>query len=206
MSRHAITSMKKYLTKIEEVTFIGDLHGDMADWTRFRNEHKITIQLGDLGCGFVQLPDPKDGHWFIRGNHDSPDVASQRPDYIGDYDTIGRTFFVSGAYSVDAYQRTAGVDWWLDEELNEHQMRAALDMYVAARAEVVVSHCAPACIERRMGDAWWRRSRTSFWLESLLEFHQPALWVFGHYHVAFDCRYNGTRFICVPANSVWSLK
>lgn len=205
MSRHAITSMRKDLAKIEDVVFIGDLHGDMGDWTRFRNEHKMTVQLGDLGCGFVQLPVPQMNHWFIRGNHDSPDIASQRPDYIGDYETIGRTFFVSGAASVDADRRHAGMSWWADEQLSEYKMRAATSMYSDARPEVVVSHCAPACIELRLNAAW-RRSRTTLWFDSLLELHQPMLWVFGHYHVAFDCRYNGTRFTCVPQHGVWSLK
>lgn len=184
-----------------DVACIGDLHGNMDDWLRLRKGHRMTIQLGDLGCGFAELPPPVDGHYFIRGNHDSPDIARSRPDYLGDFGMMGAMFYASGAASIDRDQRTPGFDWWADEELGESDMDAATRLYAERRPNIVVTHCAPREAELRIGAAW-RGSRTSHWLQRLLEIHRPSVWVFGHYHEAHDFVVNGTRFICVAKNTV----
>jgi hypothetical protein len=38
-------------------------------------------------------------------------------------------------------------------------------------------------------------SRQAF--NSMLQFHQPKVWVFGHWHRSFDNVINGTRFVCL---------
>ena len=51
-------------------------------------------------------------------------------------------------------------------------------------------------------------SRTSQTLQSMLEFHQPEEWVFGHYHVdkTFFLQGCRTKFTCVAELSQYELK
>jgi predicted phosphodiesterase len=184
-----------------DIAFIGDLHGNMKDWLKLRRSFKRTIQVGDLGAGFAELPPEENGHTWIRGNHDSPDIACTRGDYLGDFGMRDGVFFVSGAASIDRDQRTPGVDWWADEELSDAQMHEALKLYAETRPSLVVSHCAPREAELVIGSSW-RGCRTSYWLQRMLDLHRPRLWVFGHYHEKHDKTVDGTRFLCVPKNQV----
>jgi hypothetical protein len=40
-------------------------------------------------------------------------------------------------------------------------------------------------------------SRTSQFLQALLELHKPSIWVHGHHHVSVDHIIDGTRFVCL---------
>jgi hypothetical protein len=87
-------------------------------------------------------------------------------------------------------------------------MRAAEKEYLAARPRIVITHDGPTDIARF---AWqharsvtppnpgavFRPSRTSLFLQRLLEQHQPQLWVFGHHHYDWMYREDKTRFVCV---------
>jgi hypothetical protein len=50
-------------------------------------------------------------------------------------------------------------------------------------------------------------TRTSQALQSMLEIHQPDIWIFGHYHVAreFQTLKYETKFVCVPELGTYDL-
>lgn len=65
-----------------------------------------------------------------------------------------------------------------------------------------MSHDAPTRIARFVHQDTSRSgslspSRTSEFLETLLELHRPKLWLFGHYHHDWDYTEDGMHFHCV---------
>ncbi len=64
--------------------FIGDVHGYVKTYLKYINRRikGPSIQVGDMGMGFVKFPDSwDDQHTFIRGNHDDPEVCQAHPNY-----------------------------------------------------------------------------------------------------------------------------
>jgi len=171
----------------------------------------FTIQLGDMGCGFVQVPDFGPNFKFIRGNHDNPAIARAHPNYLGDYggfDRDGQTFFyIGGAYSVDQAWRIPDVSWWKDEELSVVELNAVINMYEWVRPDIVISHEAPSIAvytilsQLSMGRGQMKgpcaNSRTSQALQSMFEIHKPKAWFFGHYHITTRFEINRTIFQCL---------
>lgn len=194
-----------------KVTFIGDIHGNMNEWDAIRKGCEYSVQLGDLGVGFVPtVPQPIKNHWFIRGNHDNPRKCWNRDDCLYSYGTVFRKiFYVSGAESEDRSQRVEGFDWWRDEQLSTAALN---DMVLEWRKicdkqsvpEIFVSHCAPESAEYAMGFSW-KSCKTSAALEACWQIAKPKVWLYGHYHEMFDRTINGTRFICLPPSVTWEL-
>ena len=179
-----------------------------------------SIQLGDMGDRetyekLVAHVDPE-RHCFFPGNHDH--YNGFPPHNLGDFGPVlcGGVdfFFVRGAWSSDREKlielgREQGKTLWFEqEELTDEQMHAALEAYLRVRPRIVFSHDAPTHVARL---AWQnaRRfsapnfravfcaSRTSDFLERLLEHHQPRLWLFGHHHRDWRHKEGGTTFVCV---------
>lgn len=212
------------MSKPTHAVMLGDVHGDFAQILKISRRHMDfpVYALGDLGLGFpyqkkvkgLWIPDytrkdPEkfsDNIFFLRGNHDRPDVCRAHPNYLGDYGTHALTgvFFLSGAKSteLDASQRTEGVDWWHNEELSYDELQKAIDAYVAAKPSVVISHEAPASLHEFLVSHHTseRPSRTSRALQVMLEEHRPDLHVFGHHHRMFQKKINGTLFVCQAIN------
>ena len=67
--------------------FIGDVHGKFGPYKRICKEYRDTIQVGDMGVGFIDRYTNRSysnpphyamkagNHRFIRGNHDNPGVC-----------------------------------------------------------------------------------------------------------------------------------
>ena len=181
---------------------IGDLHGKFWHYFRLRKRSVASVQLGDFGAGFVQLPKPRPGHFWLRGNHDDPKIAGKREDCLWAYGTVpghDDFWYMSGANSTDRAQRIAGLDWWPDEVLSYEVLFVGGEHYLRCKPRVVFSHCAPHSIEKLMGMDG-RIGATQVLFDGLLEKHRPRYWLFGHYHRWFNEEINGTRFICVPPN------
>lgn len=183
--------------------YIGDVHGHIEQYLAIiRLETGPSIQLGDMGAGFVQVPGVPIQHKFIRGNHDAPDICHFHANYLGDYGYVNawRTFYLSGAYSPDKDTRTIGVDWWPNEELSYQDLMGALDIYKDVKPQIVVSHDCPldiaALIPKTLGHPDIK-SRTGFALQQMFELHQPKHWIFGHYHVSWNTNIKGTQFVCL---------
>lgn len=200
--------------------FIGDVHGKLSFYENITEKltDGCSIQLGDMGLGFPNsrgLPVLSKRHTFIRGNHDNPDTCRAHDNYLGDYGvaTFGgeisdlsdsTTFFLSGAFSIDAAWRTLGRDLWIDEQLNMQQLAAAQELYEINKPAIVVTHDAPKDIAdilvnkvllRKTGS---QPNITSMALQNMFNAHKPSVWFFGHHHMFFDQVVKGTRFICLP--------
>lgn len=188
-------------------TFIGDIHSDWGMYRDilYRHPGEYTYQVGDLGLGFMPLVDHS---WinpyknkFIRGNHDNPKLCSPMLGYLGDFGSFtaeGHSiFYVSGAMSMDKASRIPGKSWWPDEELSYKWLMEAIKVYSSRSSDIVLTHCAPMIIKRKLG-VGYSQSITESALDTMLALRRPRLWVFGHYHQAFDETINGTRFVCVP--------
>ena len=96
--------------------FIGDCHGQFDIYKSILDNYKndFSIQLGDMGIGFITRssnynkkgrsysPELSKNHMFIRGNHDSPSLCDNHPNYLGDYGYRKKSdlFYISGGYSV----------------------------------------------------------------------------------------------------------
>ncbi len=155
-------------------------------------------------------------HRFFPGNHEHYDGLP--PHSLGDFGPVHwggvDFFFVRGAWSTDRellvqLGREQGKTlWFKQEELTDEEMHAALEEYSQTRPRIVLSHDAPTHVARL---AWHnaRRfsapnpkaafcaSRTTDFLERLLEKHRPRLWLFGHHHRDWRHKEGGTFFICV---------
>lgn len=193
--------------------FIGDIHGNFHYY--FSVIKKITdtftIQIGDFGFGMGEPDEPKSiegNHYFIRGNHDSPEVCRNHPNYLGDYGYMMGVdvFYVSGAHSPDKLSRHEGNNVWSEEELPYSVLNnEMIPLYLKFRPKIVVSHDAPISVITQMFPM--RNiaiSRTNQALQSMFEEHQPDLWVFGHHHRSKQMKIGRTLFVCVGTGDVFN--
>lgn len=194
--------------------FIGDVHGKFGPYKSIIKNHINTIQVGDMGIGFrdpmldKSFRNPpynamlKDGHRFIRGNHDNPNSCRFHSQWIKDGTIEGDVMFIGGATSIDREWRIKDYTWWEDEELSIQELGLMADIFRSQRPRVMVTHECPQSIADTMlaefnmakfNDA----SATRQAFQVMLEAHQPDIWIFGHWHVSFDKMINGTRFVCL---------
>ncbi len=181
--------------------FIGDLHGNMDLYRTKIAGCKMSCQVGDMGAGFVDVPDMGKGHRFIRGNHDDPAACRANPQWVKDGASFGfkwgdSLFCIGGARSGDAAHRVEGVSWWRDEEMSDAECFRAIAEYADVRPEIVVSHDCPSRVAEQMFGVK-EHSRTRLMLDTMLEMNEPAVWVFGHWHQLRDELIGRTRFICL---------
>jgi hypothetical protein len=195
-----------------KVTFIGDVHGMFEKYQRLLLRFmEPTVQIGDMGVGFPtkmgesQVPalDPKD-QWFD-GNHDKLSVCKEHPNYLGRFGMHPLGFFWSGgAFSVDAFYRRAGIDWWPSEQMSRPEMEEALQLYADEKPDLVVSHdCPRLCYDHMMKmigkeQGPYYENSNAFYLDSLFKTRKPKLWLFGHWHVHANFEIDGTKFVCIP--------
>lgn len=203
---------------------IGDAHGRMPRYIEVLAklpEGSRSIQLGDMGHGFRNIPElPKD-HLHLRGNHDDPAKALAHPNYLGEYGYLDEygVFYFGGAFSIDWKHRVRGFSWWPDEEQSAQAMEMAAEVYAQSKPRVVVSHECPSkagemLLRGLMGDYFYEKaacqqSRTAKFLQTLLDVHQPEFWVFGHYHVdkQFQAEgYDVTKFACLAELSATAVE
>jgi hypothetical protein len=200
---------------------IGDIHGKVYDY----QAHCIsdfagpTIQVGDFGIGFGQgdywhesLNDfqAKGNHRFIRGNHDNPNQCKLMNGWISDGTVENDIMFIGGAWSIDNpnappgwYRRTAGVDWWPDEELGYSDFEKIIDVYNTVRPRVMITHDCPRSVSRKMffesglltGPEYPNKTATA--LEIMWEIHEPEFWFFGHWHFTRREQIGKTVFQCI---------
>lgn len=188
--------------------FIGDIHGNISVYLRIINtlpENSTSIQLGDMGLGFVrskmELQELKN-HKFIRGNHDNPDVCRRHPNYMGHYGYIENCelFYFGGGYSIDKRFRTPFMNWWPDEELSLYHCRKAKKIYEEKKPKIVISHECPTEVKNYVLTNYFKMnfsSRTELLLQSLFEIHQPDIWVFAHHHRYREVEIDNTKFVCL---------
>lgn len=198
---------------MKKILFIGDVHGDFNSYFQLLSQHEydLSIQLGDMGIGFPStqetfntiFPVSSKQNKFIRGNHDNPSVCRNHENYLGDYGvTKEGLFYISGASSIDRQWRTAGVDWWYEEELSVWQLDDMIDLYKNILPKIVISHTPPAEIIQKMFNISDNEkkvliptSKTTTAFTEMLNIHKPEYWIFAHMHHSFNENINITQFI-----------
>lgn len=187
--------------------FIGDIHGKMLDYIQIIDGVENSIQVGDFGIGFGTKGDPdfvddliaeyNGKHSFIRGNHDNPEKCKLSKNWIKDGTIENGVMYIGGAYSIDEHSRTAGVDWWPEEELSYVDLDSLVGLYDFIRPRVMVTHTLPIQIPRdHVGKRiFGTGSRTELAFERMFDIHKPEIWIAGHWHLSFDRVIEGTRFI-----------
>lgn len=189
--------------------FIGDIHGRILDYLPILKDAENSVQVGDFGLGFGpkdeaefldSILDSRDGnHRFIRGNHDSPNECKNSSHWIKDGTFENGIMYIGGAWSIDQDWRTAGIDWWPEEELSYLELDSLVGIYDFLRPKVMVTHTFPISIPR---DQFGKKifgtgSRTELAFERMFDMHKPEIWIGGHWHLSFDNVVDGTRFICL---------
>lgn len=195
--------------------FIGDTHGL---WKRYYEIIKNTdesFQLGDMGVGFIpswskvknpylQRPELPDGHVFIRGNHDHPEVCKHTKGCLWGFGVHKGIFYISGAMSLaNDLNRVMPGRWWPDEELPQEELWNAVDLYKEEKPKIVASHDCPGVVKREIASHHRLDfSRTDQALNVMLEEHSPDIWIFGHHHQRWERTILGCTFICLPELAV----
>lgn len=185
--------------------FIGDIHGKLPQYLRLLDGCTESVQVGDFGYGFglqgqaefiAQHMPQKGKHYFIRGNHDNPAECAKSKHWIPDGTYENGIMFVGGADSIDKEYRTEGVSWWRDEELSYSELGAMIDIYIANKPRIMVTHDAPESAVARFFNCYdGNRTRQAF--DAMFSIHNPEIWIFGHWHRHVDQVIDGTRFICL---------
>jgi hypothetical protein len=180
--------------------FIGDVHACFKEYVTIAEASPVgSIQVGDFGVGFGQVPNMNPKHRFIRGNHDNPEDCKLLPNWIPDGTIEDDIFFCGGARSIDQSFRCEGVDWWRDEELSIGEYYEMYDQFVLKghKPKVIVTHDLPSKLVPHVFGVTSEPSRTGQFLDALFDYHKPELWIFGHWHMRRDIDILGTRFICL---------
>ena len=203
-------------SELKRLVVIGDVHGKISEYAKITrqcdNQDVQSIQIGDMGfySSYVELEthsiDP-DRHKFFPGNHD--DYHNLPKDYhlgsYGEHTINGISFFyIRGAKSRDKHLRTAGVDWWAEEQLSLKDCNAVVRYYRRERPELVLSHDCPQFVYQKMfGITTGTRSNTSILLDECYkgQDHKPKYWIFGHHHrnaiYTHVHEHGHTQFICL---------
>ena len=172
--------------------------------------------------------------WFVDGNHeDFTQLARLRPGPDGRAQVTDRIWHLprghrwrwgnrdwlalGGAVSLDRAVRTAGADWWPEEEITRPQARSVIE---AGPADVMVTHECPAGVEHTFPPppSWWspadlRRSGTHrALLREVVLAVQPRWLMHGHLHMSYQRQVdlghgpiNVTGLDCDGASGNWAV-
>ena len=177
--------------------YIGDIHGKIAEYAAIVSGCAASVQVGDFGYGFADIPAFPASHRFIRGNHDNPALCRVSPNFIPDPTFESGVFYLGGARSIDMDSRRIGVDWWDNEELSYPELNICIDAYANARPRLMVTHECPEGVVRTLFGRGLFPSRTGSALQAMLEIHEPEMWIFGHWHTSCRKTVGNTQFICL---------
>jgi UDP-2,3-diacylglucosamine pyrophosphatase LpxH len=216
------------------VQILGDIHGNFQKLYMKAMATKDTtiIQVGDFGVGFrsrekmteemteinKRLAKNNNTLLVIRGNHDDPayfdgNYNFSNIEFLPDYtvkNIEGKNYlFVGGAVSIDRCQRTAGVDYWLDE-------RFVLDIdklnSIEGNIDVVIAHSSPSfCSPVHFNELVWyfiaqdpslhnvllqeRKDFETMYETLKAKGHTIEYWFNGHFHFTQEELINDTNFI-----------
>lgn len=188
---------------IHEVIVVGDLHGKINSANFYARHHHRTlhIAIGDIGVGFGEPVNLDKNIRFFRGNHDDPMLCQTHPAYLGDFGYIQcydkLIYYIGGGYSTDQAMRIPFRDWWPDEELSVMQFDQIITDVQKYQPDIILSHECPASIMPYLHKYCFQPSRTAQALDSVLYYHKPQTWIFGHHHMPWSEMINGTHFMCL---------
>ncbi len=188
------------------IRIIGDVHCKIQEYADIISTCDESIQVGDFGLQGewdwleknVSLK-----HKINMGNHDFIPYVN-KPHSLGNWSFERGIFTVRGAYSIDFYKSTEGLDWFRNEELNYQETNEVFDKWELIKPNIVVTHDCPNTVAEilfGMPNTGINKEKyktsTRDLLQGLFEVHQPDIWLFGHHHKHRDEVIEGTRFICL---------
>lgn len=220
----------------DKIILVGDIHGYFA---RFANnirqnlEDAYIIQVGDFGVVNENPGERQELTWLnnalnakncvlyaIRGNHDNPERFDNANPYnleniilLKDYselNLLGKSILlVGGAFSIDRFERTNGVDYWKDENFVYDSSFSYKDY------ELVVTHSRPNVInfhkgfqslqyyidkdDELMADLISEGEEVS----KLYKSTKPKNWIFGHFHRSGLLEHENTTFRCLDIGEMY---
>lgn len=185
------------------IKVIGDTHGKIDQLISLITPKQITIINGDIG--FKQeydkllsyLKEVKLNDVYINmGNHDFyPYKKYSLGNYF--YFQQHKLLTIRGAYSIDKSQRTIGLDYFQEEELNFKESNNLLAKIKKVKPSVIVSHDCPEIMYQTVCHNCNILGTTPKLLQEVLNVHQPDLWIFGHHHKSLNKQIGKTKFICL---------
>ena len=201
------------------IIYAGDLHGDLSaiekiDQLANKSNAKAIVQVGDFGCRWLPNVDEyfttrtSQVPWYTcGGNHDnydnweaSPKVAPNLTELLPNVYWAARGtchnidgikhLFLGGAVSTDKHRRTAGVDWWPQEEPTNQELQMFCDALDNEMPDVVVTHDGPQDIVTNvLGLDWGSNLARDLQNINNISSHRPTFWAFGHYHKLMQVGY-----------------
>ena len=201
--------MKAMATKDTTIIQVGDFG------VGFRSREKMTEEMTEIN---KRLAKNNNTLLVIRGNHDDPayfdgNYNFSNIEFLPDYtvkNIEGKNYlFVGGAVSIDRCQRTAGVDYWLDE-------RFVLDIdklnSIEGNIDVVIAHSSPSfCSPVHFNELVWyfiaqdpslhnvllqeRKDFETMYETLKAKGHTIEYWFNGHFHFTQEELINDTNFI-----------
>lgn len=201
------------------VRYVGDVHGRLFDFREIvKNSPYPVVQVGDMGIGFGATEEIRMKSFdnfeksfgslefkFIRGNHDNPELCAKSSRWVEDGIIENNVMYCGGAYSIDWFVRTPGANWWETEELTYGELMKVYRDFRDSKPDVMVTHDCPDTVSKKMfldvglGIAGTDqiKTRTSSAFQSMFEYHQPKIWIFGHWHNTMIEEINDTKFLCL---------
>ena len=208
------------------IIYAGDLHGDLSainkiDELANTSNAKAIVQVGDFGCRWLDNVDEYFATrtstipWFTcGGNHEnydnweaSPKIASNLTELLPNVYWVARGtchnidgkkhLFLGGAVSTDKHLRTAGVNWWPQEEPTNQELQMFCDALDNEMPDVVITHDGPQDIITNVLGLDWS-SNLARDLQNIINIssHRPAFWAFGHYHRLMQANLETTYACC----------
>ena len=202
---------------------VGDIHGDFTPLVSLikNNKDAILLQCGDFGwwkplrnrildVDRICKENNVIIHW-CEGNHeDHPFIKKNdmvTPNIIhqprGSTITLpdGRVvLFIGGADSIDKKYRTAGYDWFPeDENITINDIRNLPDIDV----DVIISHTAPEYFDLMLPktghfagtDLSTYKDNNCILLNLVFDKYKPKEWYFGHFHKYDEGEYNNCEWV-----------
>ena len=179
-------------------------------------EDDYLIICGDVGvCGFCPDVEKETRRilrelpvtvLFIDGNHEHHERLNELPvnKWMGGrvhfvesgiihmmrgqvYDIGGVKFFTfGGAYSVDRYTRTEGIDWFPEEIPTRGEYEEGLDNLEACgyKVDYIITHTAPREVAAALGYGEDSPDETALrkYLQQIADEAEYRKWFFGHFH------------------------
>lgn len=190
------------------MTIIGDVHGKVQKWEFLITHDTESICVGDFGFKIhwdYYIKHYKNStHTINMGNHDYlPYLNFSLGNYA--FNSKYNLMTIRGAYSIDKRLRREGIDWFDNEELTYQECQEVVDQYSLLKPEIIVSHDCPQDVQEYLF-GYEDSTITRNVLQSCLETHQPALWLFGHHHKSIKEKIENTMFICLNELETFKIK